>query len=157
MKSIPVYLSYTLFWKFLEVLSYTAKLQFPSHSAWVKSIPVSSPYTPKRLWSCFSQPVNGLLWTTKEGDFISGLVDSWIRYLNWKGFELYGESTVSFSPCLGGSTPVSSPYTLLVLDVLLRGFWVIRRIYSFLHTLPKRKYSCFFAVYSVSILFLVRF
>ena len=38
---------YTLFWKFREVLSYTAKLQFPSHSAWVKSIPVSSPYTQK--------------------------------------------------------------------------------------------------------------
>ena len=36
---------FCVYCKFREVLCYTAKLQFPSHSAWVKSIPVSSPYT----------------------------------------------------------------------------------------------------------------
>ena len=36
---------FTVYSNLREVLSYTAKLQFPSHSAWVKSIPVSSPYT----------------------------------------------------------------------------------------------------------------
>ena len=72
-----------------EVLSYTAKLQFPCHSRLSESIPVSSPYTPKRLF--YFQVLRG-------------------------GFELYGKSTVSFSLCLGGSTPVSSPYTQLELS-----------------------------------------
>ena len=72
-----------------EVLSYTAKLQFPCHSRLSESIPVSSPYTPKKLF--YFQVLRG-------------------------GFELYGKSTVSFSPCLGGSTPVSSPYTQLDLS-----------------------------------------
>ena len=44
----------------------------------------------------------------RKGDAISGLVGSFILILG--GSELYGKDAVSFSLCLGGSIPVSSPY-----------------------------------------------
>ena len=54
------------------------------------------------------------------------------------------------------SSPISRFVGLLLMVVLNKDlvknsgkFQVIRRVYSFLHTLPEWKYSCFFAVYYV--------
>ena len=101
-----------------EVLSYTAKLQFPSHSRLSESIPVSSPYTPKVI--LFSSSARRFWVIRQIYSFLLTLPRLkyscfFVVYSAWvKGSELYGEFTVSFN------------------------------------TLPKWKYSCFFAVYSLS-------
>ena len=55
----------------------------------------------------------------------------WFLYPNIKFLEdseLYGKSTVSFTPCLSGSTPVSSPYTLYLVYSLKFCKWYIGKV-----------------------------
>ena len=116
-------------------------------------------YLPARQWS----PLRKLV--KSKGDVISGLVGSFIlvilkscsQFEFWEVLRYTANLQFPSQAFQVKSNPVSSPYTLFWFVILSSSmFWGFKgsELYGeftvSLNTLPKWKYSCFFAVYSVS-------
>ena len=112
-------------------------------------------YLPARQWSPFRKLVK------RKGDVISGLVGSFIlvilkscsQFEFWEVLRYTANLQFPSQAFQVESNPVSSPYTLFWFVILSsKGSELYGEFTVSLNTLPKWKYSCFFAVYSVSIL-----